>query len=67
MDNNSGPFLGLLSTVQAIDLSARKPEIAAAVTQAVHNFVTQTGNDTHQNDYYQLNNLDQSSAAQHGD
>ena len=45
MDSNSRPFLDLLTTVETIDLSARKPDIAAAVTQAVQNFVTQTNND----------------------
>ena len=45
MDSNSRPFLDLLTTVEAIDLSARKPDIAAAVTQAVQIFVTQTNYD----------------------
>ena len=48
MDNDSGPFLGLITTAEAIDLSARKPELAAAVTQAVQNFVTQTDNGNQQ-------------------
>ena len=47
MDDNSRPFLDLLATVEAIDLSARKPSIAAAVTEAVQNFVNQT-NDNYQ-------------------
>ena len=42
MDNNSRTFLDLLATVEAIDLSARKPDIATAVTGAVQNFITQT-------------------------
>ena len=47
MDDNSRPFLDLLATVEAIDLSACKPNIAATVTEAVQNFVNQT-NDNYQ-------------------
>ena len=47
MDDNSRPFLDLLATVEAIDLSACKPSIAATVTEAVQNFVNQT-NDNYQ-------------------
>ena len=47
MDDNSRPFLNLLASVEAIDLSECKPTIAAAVTGAVQNFITQT-NDNYQ-------------------